>query len=244
MLNNFIAAYLLIVLPTVCLWRSLRAKSGERATPLMRRYCVRSCEVLILLALLWIGCMQVGYTPRQIGFDFPLSYAGAWGLGFAVLLIGGLLAADKLLVHRQTPQERADSERELLDSPVPWPTTGREVLAFVLSAALITAAWEILYRGFILLLLAPACGLPLAIIASSVAYGVAHGYQDLKKLIRSILAALAFTIAYALTHSLWWLIIIHAAVPLMAVPAVLRARRNRETELANEGLERMELDQR
>ena len=195
MLNNFIAAYLLIVLPTLQMWRCLRKKRDVRPTALMRRYCVRSCEVLILLALLWIGCVDVGYTARQIGFDFPLSSAGAWGLGFAVLLVGGLLAADKLLVRHQTPLERAHSQRELLDSPIPWPHAGREVLAFVLSAALITAAWEILYRGFLLLLLTPATGLPLAILASSLAYGVAHGYQDLKKLIVSIVSALAFTIA-------------------------------------------------
>lgn len=85
-----------------------------------------------------------------------------------------------------------------------------------------TAGWEILYRGFILLL-TPNTGLPIAITISALAYGIAHGYRSPKQLIASIVSAFAFTIAYALTHSLWWLIVIHAGLPLSAVPAALRA---------------------
>jgi hypothetical protein len=56
----------------------------------------------------------------------------------------------------------------------------------------------ILYRGFVLLL---------------------------TQLIASILSAFVFTVAYALTQSLWWLMVIHAGLPLTAVAAVLRQGR-------------------
>jgi membrane protease YdiL (CAAX protease family) len=242
MLTYFLAFYLLVVLPVLPLLGLRRTTGDVLPSALMRRYGLRGVEVLILLAVLWIACVQAGHTPAQIGLAFPSPGAGMWWLGFSLLLVMSLYLADNVLARRQTPEARAEFARNLLDSPVPWPQTGKQTLAFALSAALITAAWEILYRGFILLLLTPTTGLPIAILASSIAYGVAHGYQNPKKLISSIFSALAFTIAYALTHSLWWLIVIHAAVPLMALPAVSRARGKRESEFAKAPMEPVQVD--
>jgi membrane protease YdiL (CAAX protease family) len=233
MLNILLAVYLLIVSPALNMWRSLRPKSNKPPRPLLLRYWSMSWHVLVLLGVLWVGSWQAGYTPREIGFDLPLSSAGTWGLGFAVLLLGGLSVAGSIIERRKTPQARAENERKLLDSPFPWPRTGAETLAFAASMSLMTAAWEILYRGFVLLLLTPSTGLPIAIAASALAYGIGHGYKDPKQLIASIVSAFVFTIAYALTHSLWWLIVIHAGLPLTAVPAVLRAQQRREAEIAH-----------
>jgi len=96
---------------------------------------------------------------------------------------------------RKTPQVRAENERKLLDSSLPWPQNGAETLAFVISMSLMTATWEILYRGFVLLLLTPTTGMPLAIAISALAYGIGHGYTNPKQLIASIVAAFVFTIA-------------------------------------------------
>lgn len=229
MLNYLLAAYLLLVAPALNLWRSLRPKSDKTPRTPMRRYWSMSWPVIIMLGVLWSGARQAGYTARDIGFDAPLSSAGAWGLGFAVLLLGGLAVASSVMERRYTPERRAEHERKLLDTDFPWPRTGGEALVFALGSLIMTAGWEILYRGFILLLLTPGTGLPLAITASALAYGIAHGYKSPKQLIASIVSAFVFTIAYALTHSLWWLIVIHAGLPLGAVPAVLRAYRRNGT---------------
>jgi membrane protease YdiL (CAAX protease family) len=232
MLNILLPIYLLIVAPALNMWRSLRPKSDKPPRPLMLRYWSMRWHVLILLGVLWAGAWQAGYTPRQIGFDLPLSGAGAWGLGFAVLLLGGLSVAGSVIERRKTPQARFDDDRKLLDSSFPWPRTGVQALAFAASMSLVTAAWEILYRGFVLLLLTPGTGLPIAIAVSALAYAIGHGYKDPKQLMASIVSAFVFTIAYALTHSLWWLIVIHAGLPLTAVPMVLRAQQRREAETA------------
>jgi membrane protease YdiL (CAAX protease family) len=228
MLNILLAAFLLIVFPAFNLWRSLRPKSNKPPRSLMLRYWSMSWQPLGLLAALWAGSWQAGYSLRDIGFDIPLSRAGAWGLCFAVLILGGLWLVANVTERRKTPEARAESERKVLDSSFPWPRSGREIVAFIVSISIMTAAWEILYRGFVLLLLTPYTGLPLAIAISALAYGIGHGYTNPKELLAAIVSAFVFTIAYAVTHSLWWLIVIHAGLPLASIPAVLRAQQRRE----------------
>ena len=46
------------------------------------------------------------------------------------------------------------------------------------------------------------------------AYGAAHGYKNPRQFAGSIAASFAFAIGYALTGSLWWLIVLHAAAPV------------------------------
>ena len=229
MLNNFLALFLLVIFPALNLWRSLRA-SDKPPRPLLRRYWTMCWRSLVLLGVLWIGAGQAAYTPRALGFDMPLSTAGTWGLVFAVLLLVALWIGGAVFERRKTPEARAEDERKLLDSSLPWPRNSTEALAFAASMFIMTAGWEVLYRGFLLLVLTPVMGLVPAIVVSALAYGIGHGYHNPKQLIGSVVSAFVFTIAYAATHSLWWLIVLHAGLPLSAVPTVLRARRRRDAQ--------------
>ncbi|MBV6319841.1 CPBP family intramembrane glutamic endopeptidase [Duganella violaceipulchra] len=233
MLNILLATYLLIIGPSLNMWRSLYPKKDKPPRAQMLRYWSMSWPVLVMLGVLLIGSWQAGYTVRDIGFDMPLSNAGAWGLGFSALLLGGLFVAGSIIEHRYTAETRAKNERKLLDSPFPWPHTAAETAAFVVSMTLMTAGWEVLYRGFILLFLTSCVGLPIAVTVSAFAYGIGHGYQSAKQLTASIASAFVFTIAYASTNSLWWLIVIHAGLPLSVVPAALRAYRRNKIEILN-----------
>ena len=234
MLNILLATYLLIIAPSLSMWRSLNPKSDKPPRALMLRYWSMSWQVAVMLGVLLAGSWQAGYTARDLGFDVPLSNAGAWGLGFSVLLFSGLFVAGSIIERRYTAETLAEHERKLLDSPLPWPRTGIETVAFVASMTLMTAGWEILYRGFILLFLTPSVGLPIAVIVSALAYGIGHGYQSPKQLMGSIASAFIFTIAYASTNSLWWLIVIHAGFPLGTVPAALRAYRRHRPEASTQ----------
>lgn len=225
MLNNLLAAYLLLILPIQSLWVSLRPAADKPPRSPMRRYWSMSREMLLMLGVLAVGWWQAGYSARELGFDKPLSDAGLWGLCFAALLFTGLNIASLIMERRFTPEKRLAAEQQLLASSSPWPRNRSEAVAFVASTVLVTAGWEILYRGFVLLLLAPHTGLPAAVTISAIAYGVAHGYESPKQLVGSIISAFIFTTAYALTGSLWWLMVIHAGFPLGMVPAALRAYR-------------------
>lgn len=227
MLNNFLTIFLLVIFPGLNLWRSLRPKNDKPSRPVLQRYWTMSWQSLALLGVLWVGSSKAGYTLHELGFDVPLSSAGTWGLIFAVLLLAGLWVAGNLVERRRTPEALAEDDEKLLESSFPWPCNLKEASAFAVSMLIVTAGWEVLYRGFLLLQLTPNIGLPLAVVASALAYGVGHGYQNPKQLIGSVVSAFAFTIAYAWTQSLWWLILLHVGVPLSAVPAVVRAERRR-----------------
>lgn len=225
MLNSLLAAYLLLVLPAQNMWRSVRPKEQRPPRTLMRRYWAMGWKTLVMLAVLAVGSRQAGYSARDLGLDMPLSDAGAWGMGIAAVLFAGLWIANSIMARRYTPEKRLEVERKLLVSSFPWPRTGAEALAFIVSTSLMTAGWELLYRGFVLLVLAPHTGMPAAVAISAIAYGLAHGYETPAQLIGSVVSAFVFTTAYALTGSLWWLIVIHAGLPLGTVPLALRAHR-------------------
>jgi membrane protease YdiL (CAAX protease family) len=63
--------------------------------------------------------------------------------------------------------------------------------------------------GFAIWLLAPFVGLWAAVIVSSALFGLNHLYQGRFGVVRSGLVGLAFATGYALSHSLWWLMLAH-----------------------------------
>lgn len=71
----------------------------------------------------------------------------------------------------------------------------------------------------------PNTGVPLAVVLAALAYGAAHGYHNPRYLFGSIAMASGFATAYALTGSLWWLIVLHASVPVSMVYTVRKLTR-------------------
>lgn len=235
MLNTLLAAFLLVIFPALNVWRSLRRNSGKPPAPLLREYWTMSWQSLAMLGVLWAGAAQAGYTWHQLGFDLPLARAGAWGLGTAGLLLACLWGIGSMIERRKTPQARAVDERKMLASSSSWPRNPVEAVAFAASILIRVGGWEVLYRGFLLLFLTPVIGLPLAVVASALAYGIGHGYDNPKQLSGAIVSAFAFTIAYAWTQSLWWLILLHVFIPLSSVPAVMRAQQRLGTDNLPDG---------
>ena len=80
-----------------------------------------------------------------------------------------------------------------------------------------------LYRGFLLWWLTPLVGIIGAVVLASLAYGLAHGWKSRWEGLGSIASAFLFTIGFAVTGSLWWLIAIHTGLPLIALLANWRA---------------------
>ena len=220
------AFYLVIVMPAQALWRSLRPTPARPPLPPLRSYWRQSRHVGLLLAVLGAVEWQAGRSLGELGLDIPLSMPGFWGLCAAAGLLAVIHAAGLVIEHRMTPEARTAQARKMAgNDSFPWPATRGEMVAFVASMSMICIAWELLYRGFLLLVLTPHLGLPLAIVAAAVAYGVAHGYESRAQCLMSIMAAFLFTLGYAWTHSLWWLIVIHVVFPLAAFWGVRKARR-------------------
>ena len=93
----------------------------------------------------------------------------------------------------------------------------------MVTTLVISVAWEVLYRGYLMWMLAPRIRAMFALIVAAAAYGVAHGYQNPKLFAGSLISALIFTTAYAVSHSLWWLVLIHAGLPMLMMTATVGA---------------------
>lgn len=213
-----LSLYLLLVLPAHALWRSRQA---PRERPRMAVYWSNIVRLALLLLALGACAIWSGYTARQMGVAWPPGTAGQWGLVAAVVALAALHIGGTLYERRMPAEKRAAGEAKMREQQT-LPRTRREMALFAVLSVLLGAGWELLYRGFLLLVLTPLTGVAGAVTLSALAYGSGHGYNGLKPFIGSIVAAFAFTLAYVWTGSLWWLMVIHIALPLSAGWSVYR----------------------
>lgn len=219
-----LALYLLLVLPAHAVWRSRRPPRDRSRVQIYLSNITR--QALLLLALAACAAWS-GYTARQMGLAWPPGTAGAWGLLAAVIGVVALQVAVAVRERRMTADKRAASEAAMREQKA-LPSTPREMAVFAVLSVLLGAGWELLYRGFLLLVLTPVTGTVGAVTLSALAYGMGHGYNGLKPFIGSIVAAFAFTLAYVGTGSLWWLMLVHTALPLSVGWSAYRKGVNRQ----------------
>jgi membrane protease YdiL (CAAX protease family) len=220
MLDFILASYLLFVLPGTQLWKSLRAKKSAPEPPVAAARKARFFKNLLFILMPVIAMAVLlawsGRGPGAIGLDIPVSTAGRWGLFIIALLFVagwvGTLIWERTLNEEKTAKYHAD-----LRALEHIPKTRNELWGFLLLTICMGIGWELLYRGFLMLVLPPLTGTAGAVILSAVAYGVGHGYSNPKQFVGSIVSAFLFTIAYVLTNSLWWLMLLHVLLPLLGI---------------------------
>ncbi len=196
-LDLALAFALVIALPVFRLWTNRpRLKTPTRAVKFLRSIAL----IAILLALLVADWIAAGRTASALGFDWPIGTYGLAGLAFAVILTLLLAVSARSLPSRRNPEAFKG-----------MPRTKDELRLFLVLAFGIGCGWEILYRGFLLWALAPRLGMLPAVAVAALAYGFAQGYTNARQMTASIVSAFGFTIAFALTQSLWWLMLLHTA---------------------------------
>lgn len=214
-----IAAWILALLLVVALpWRALRAsRSGKPARSRARRYIETIAEIVALLLGLAVVATLNGAGAADFGLAWPPPRAGLVGVLIAALLIAGLVGATLFLKPRRGSAREDEAMRQL-------PQGRDELLAYLAFTPFAGFGWEILYRGFLLWWLTPLVGIAGAVVIASLAYGLAHGWKSRADGLGSLVSAFLFTIGFAVTGSLWWLIAIHTALPLVGLLAGRRAR--------------------
>jgi len=210
-----LAAVLLLGLPARALWSDLGGRRpAERKSARYGRTIVLGCALTAWLVALW---RLTGRSWASLGLDPPLAGHGLLRLGAVALLL--LLLASATMV-RKKPADPAALER----AAGILPSQRGELPGFLLTLLVAAIAWELLYRGFLLWALEPWLGTAGAIVAAAAAYGAGHGYKGRGPFLGAIAGALVFTLAFALTRSLWWLMLLHAGLPLVGLLAA-RGRR-------------------
>jgi membrane protease YdiL (CAAX protease family) len=215
-LELLLVGFALFVLPSMSLFFGLRSAKERRVgtEKLIGRYmrtALRGVVVAIAVLLAW---KLAGRSFEELGLGLPPAPLEIAGIAFALATIG-VLAWQVSFGFKPSEKDIAGWKRQL-DALKLAPRNTRELFAFF-PVAITAGVWEeIFYRGFLMWFFAPLAGIVGSIAISSVIFGIGHAYQGWKGVLRTTLAGLVFATGYALTGSLWWLMILHAAIDVFA----------------------------
>ena len=169
----------------------------------------------IVLAV-WFAASRSG---ALLGFSAPAGM-GFW-IGSAVIAaVIGVTWLSQIRITN-TPERREEALTEINDIAPFIPRNRRELSHF--SALSITAGIceEIVFRGYFIWYAMQftgeiAFGTTIAVILSSMAFGIIHLYQGWKGMIRVFFTGLIFGVIYIVTGSLWVPMLAHAFVDISA----------------------------
>jgi len=207
-----IIAYAVAVMPALSVinGRKLGADPGTSLVPRYWRTMIRGWLSAALIIAAWLASHR---DFAALGLDMPVGPYGLYGLLAVTAAAAGLgfvhLNLGRVIKPARYPELRAQM-RELKILP----RTTNEMLVF-LGVSLTAGVWEeLMYRGFLTWFIAPYTGVIAAIVISSLIFGLGHGYQGWKGVVRTFLLGAAFAAAYVLSQSLWWVMAAHALVDL------------------------------
>lgn len=206
LLPAILAAFLLFTLPFL----SVAQLPLLASTPLDRPgvYAGSAVTLAVLTALaLVMGAVGPGLGAMGFGPADPVA------LGFATLRLGGATAVLVGLfwaVGRLARIPESDLLAELL------PRTAHERRLFAGLSVVAGFGEEVVFRGFLLAVLAPALGDPwTALLLSSLAFGVLHVYQGAFGIVRTASLGGLLGVSVLVDGSLWPAVVVHVVVDLV-----------------------------
>lgn len=152
---------------------------------------------------LWLGSA----VPWRLGIGFIVA---------AIIVALLLLQARKVQKALARPKAVASLRKQFSFADPLVPRTSGERRGFWLLSITAGICEEILFRGFLMWLIAAWTDLALAVIISSVLFGCMHIYLGAAQVPKTAIAGLLFALVVVASGSLWPAIVIHAAVDLNA----------------------------
>lgn len=197
-------------------WRTWEATRRKVAAGHLSRLSIFREVVLVqwgataLLAVLW-WLAERGPEALALGWGSGPGLWRAWGL---VALAVFFLATQDLMLRRSAEaRQKFRAQLEGVDALIP--RNGRELGGFAAASVTAGVCEELLYRGFLFWWFQ---GLGLgtvgAAILSTLAFGLAHGYQGWGGVLKTSLVGGAMMGLVLLAGSLWPAVVLHALVDL------------------------------
>lgn len=169
--------------------------------------------VFVLLTLLAWNWLNSNRAISELGLDIPLSSGGIIGLYIAGALVTTVFICTVVAHLGGTRLPNNHQHSQPADNNA-LPQTRSELAVCLIFAVLISVCWELLYRGFLIWFLVPTTGMVAGVFNAALAYGASHSFKTRQQLLGSMISAFLFTIAYAFTGSLWWLMLIHIVMAI------------------------------
>ena len=199
-------AFLIGVLPAFSV---VQARSVAQLTELPKRnklYVSTIAGLWVLAVATALVSTEAGMSPRLLGvIELPWTMFLVWvvfglaGVAAVILVFKAFGVGESRLIHYMIPQTRS------------------EELVYVGVSLTAGICEELIFRGFLIATLTVATGsMPLAVILSAGAFGIAHAHQEAVGALRAALLAVVLTVPLLVTGSLYPGIAAHALVDLLA----------------------------
>ncbi len=210
-----LAATLCVFLPAFGAWSyprfRRRVAAGEAQARIQEYSNTLRLEWGLVLAtgLLWLAQER---SVQSLGLGLPLGTGFVIAVGIAVVLISLQLLQIRAILR--DPEKQQEMHNQLGKLAALLPHTRRERVWF--SALSITAGIceEILFRGFLLWMATALVGLPMAVVLTSVLFGVAHLYQGPVGGVKAAAVGLVMALLTVLSGSIWLPMVLHAVLDL------------------------------
>lgn len=202
-----LVALVLVLMPaySVASARKL-ARTPRNELHLVGRYWTIIARAILVSLLILLTWHWSGRPYAALGLDTNISLPGRLGFGVDVLL--ACYFAYALLLQKLSAEKLAAVQEGFNNMRIS-PQTRAEFAVFPFVILFGSTMEELLYRGYLFWAFTPIAGLWGAVLISSAAFGLAHAYQGWSGILRTMLVGLAFATGFALTHSLWWLMLTH-----------------------------------
>lgn len=197
---------LVALLPALLLGQAFVRDDDVAEVPVMPVYASSIAMILLIGALaVWAG-LRSGMTPATLGLRaIDPVHALAW-TGAVVAVALGFVVASRLLGQRESP---------LLQRLLP--RSGPQRAVFVLLSLSAGVGEELAFRGFLIPALERASGSSsLAVIVSSLAFGMLHSYQRSAGVLRAAAIGVMLAAPLLATGSIYPSIAAHALFDLVA----------------------------
>lgn len=198
--ESFLTAFLLFPLPLLSV---MQLAAIEGLVPSRPAVYLSSGLTLAVLTLLALGVGALGPGLPAMGL-VPVAPAAVALATARLALITAAVAGAFHLIEKWLGFE----EHPLLLALIP--RTARERRLFAGLSVMAGVGEEIVFRGFLLAVLIPALGDPwIALLVSSLAFGVLHAYQGTWGVVRTGLLGGLFGVSILLDGTLWPAVIVH-----------------------------------
>jgi membrane protease YdiL (CAAX protease family) len=210
-------------------WQEARAQAGE---PLNRIRFYRQTQVMEWTFAACLGCawFLLARPVEDLGLVRP-GGTRFW-IGTVLLLLLTVVLTHSWWTATKTSAADKAGQVHALGKLVRYvPQTAGELRSFIAVSMTAGIVEEIVYRGFLIWYFEQYMPLWSAVVASSIAFTLGHGYQGVSGAIRCGLLGLAFALYYVFTGSIWLPIIAHALLDALQGAALYELLRNDRDEL-------------
>jgi hypothetical protein len=190
-----------------------RIEAGQPANR-VRFYVETSIMQWVFLVAVGIAWWILGRPITDLGFK-NLEGLELWGGTAVLVVIIGMLVYGWQTTKRASDQEKMKQVNGLGRMVNFLPHTSRDLRYFFGVSITAGIVEEIVYRGFVLWYLGSFMPLWVAVVVSSIGFGLVHSYLGASGAVRAGLLGLGFAIFYVLTGSIWLPILAHIALDML-----------------------------